>query len=399
VRRSPRTLLVFCLLAVSGAAHSHARSESYSNWYISGDRMRGVITVSTGEVMTLMTATAPGTLESLFAAHVTETVSVASAEGDCSAQPPVRLDAARGFLRLEVGFDCQGTRPASLEYRALFERLPAHVHYARIFEDGRLLAEQVMTERAGRWAHAGGPGRHSFVAFLDLGIRHILSGVDHIAFLLGMLLVAGTIGRSIAAVTGFTLGHSLSLAAAVLGYLQANGRLVEAFIGFTVALVAVEYFLLRRPETRSLPLIAALTAWITGGLALAAGLISVDAIAAYLGFGAFAFCYLLVATRLSAAYDRSTSLILFVVTACFGLVHGFGFAGFLMDTGLTGTSLALPLFGFNLGVEAGQLALLGLAFVAAYALRNTAADRLAPLGAAALCGVGVFWFVGRSLAA
>ena len=73
-------------------------------------------------------------------------------------------------------------------------------------------------------------------------MRHILSGFDHLAFLLGMLLVAGTFRRGFIAVTGFTLGHSVSLAAAVLGYLHADGRLVEAFIGFTVALVAVEYF-------------------------------------------------------------------------------------------------------------------------------------------------------------
>ena len=63
------------------------------------------------------------------------------------------------------------------------------------------------------------------------------------------------------------------------------------------------------------------------------------------------------------------------------------------------SNLVVPLLGFNLGVEAGQLALLGIAFIAARMLRNTPAWRLAPLGAAALCGIGVFWFVGRSLAA
>lgn len=380
-------------------AHAHARSESYANWDISATQMRGVITVSTGEIMTLVNSAEPQPLADLLGTHLRTTVEVSSAGGVCALTEPRTLSAPRGFLRMEVTADCGDAAPEALHYRVLFDALPAHVHYARFFEAGELLAEQLMTDRVNTWQRNGEAIRSSFTAFLDLGVRHILSGIDHIAFLGGMLLVAGGFARSVAAVTGFTLGHSLSLAAAVLGYLNAEGRLVEAFIGFTVALVAVEYFFLRRPESRSLPIIVALAAWATGALALYAGLISPRALSAYVGFGAFAWCYLLAASHVSERGNRSAGTALFAVTTCFGLVHGFGFAGFLMDTGISGSSLALPLLGFNLGVELGQLLLLSVAFAAAYALRNTQAYRLAPLGAAALAGIGVFWFVGRSLAA
>lgn len=397
--RAPCYLLAMWLLVLGSQAHAHARSESYSNWDVSGDRITGVVTVSTGELMALMTSARPESTDALFARELTSEVSALSAGGACTPEEPVPLAAARGFERMEIAFDCAGEIPVELSYRALFSALPAHVHYARFFEDGRLLAEQVITDRADTWRRIDDAPRHSFTAFLDLGVRHILAGIDHIAFLVGMLLIAGTFGRSVAAVTGFTLGHSLSLGAAVLGYVSANGRLVEAFIGFTVALVAVEYFLLRRTPSRALPVITAIAAWLTGGLAMATGAIDLRASSAYLGFGAFAFFYLLAAVNVEQRSGRAAAAALFVVTACFGLVHGFGFAGFLMETGLGGDSLLLPLLGFNLGVEAGQLLLVGLAFLLARFFKDTAARRLAPFGAAALCGIGVFWFVGRSLAA
>ncbi len=390
------TLLVAVL---ASPAWSHTRSESYSNWQLTDNGATGVITVSSGEVIALMDMAAPQPLDRLFIEHAAQTTVVRTDDTPCTPRTPLSLDSARGFLRVELGFDCGNASPSSIKYRALFDALPAHVHFMRIYSGSERLAEQVVTARWSAWQRDAEAGQESFTAFLDLGVRHILSGIDHIAFLAGLLLVAGTLGRSIAAVTGFTLGHSLSLAAAVLGYLQADGRLVEAFIGFTVMLVAVEYFLRRRPEASWLSAAVALLAAAGGLAALFLGTIDTRSLATYAGFAVFAYCYLRASAGLSMQRGRSANLILFAVTTCFGLVHGFGFAGFLMDTGISGGDLVAPLLGFNLGVEAGQLALLGVALLAARALRNTLGWRLAPVGAAALSGIGVFWFVGRSLAA
>ena len=392
-------LAVALLVTFSGIASSHTRSESYSNWQLSDTGAVGVITVSSGEIITLMDTGAPQRLETLFLQHAASTTTVLAGETSCQARPAQALDAARGFLRAELAFDCGDSAPTSISYRALFDVLPAHVHFMRVHAGGRRIAEEVVTARSGAWMRDGATDRQSFTAFFDLGVGHILSGIDHIAFLAGLLLVAGSLGRSIAAVTGFTLGHSLSLAMAVLGYLQADGRLVEAFIGFTVALVAVEYFLRHRPGDSWLGTFVAALAVIGGLGGLLVGSIDARAMATYAGFGVFAFCYLRASAILSRRRGSRADLVLFVVTTCFGLVHGFGFAGFLMDSGVGGNELVIPLLGFNLGVEAGQLGLLALAFLAARALRDTDAHRVAPVGAAALCGIGVFWFVGRSLAA
>ena len=97
----------------------------------------------------------------------------------------------------------------------MFEAAPAHVHYAKLHRDGLQLGETLLTDSSANWhfSDLGATSNYSFLSFLGIGIEHIAGGIDHIAFLLGLLLIAGSVGRSIIAVTGFTLGHSISLAA------------------------------------------------------------------------------------------------------------------------------------------------------------------------------------------
>lgn len=399
---SPARSLVVAifLLAVAQDSGAHARSESYSTWWVSGTEVRGEITVAAAEVMALAGADNTQEYEQLFIEHVRNTVSFVGASSRCSGPDSRPLRAARGFLRIELRFNCGGEAPEALRYRALIDNEPAHVHFARIFANDTLIAEALFTDRALEWRRDDANIAPTFTAFLDLGLRHILAGVDHIAFLLGLMLVAGTVWRGVTAVTGFTLGHSLSLGAAVFGVVQADDRLIEAFIGFTVALLAVEYFLRNRGREAALALAALATAWAVGALAVALDIVGALAGLAYLGFGIFAFCYLRASHRLAAADHLPVSAVtLFVATSCFGIVHGFGFAGFLLETGIEGTALLTPLLGFNVGVELGQLALLALAVLLFRALRGLRLQLLAPVTAAGLCGLGVFWFVSRSLGA
>ena len=359
MNRRTSLLVILCAVLWHGDAAAHARSESYSNWTIDGSAMTGVVTVTAAEVMTLVQLDNAQALETLFAEHLLDTVDVL-ASGGCRAESALPLQAARGFLRIELRFECSPNTPSGLRYRALFDMLPEHVHFARFFDAAGLAAESVFTDRADTWSHDDPSGpRDGLFDFFRLGVSHIIGGIDHIAFLLGLLLVAGSLGRGVAAVTGFTLGHSLSLAAAVLGYVQADARLVEAFIGFTVALVAVEFFV-RPNSSNALATAAVAFAWLVGAIALALNLVPATALAAYVGFGIFAFCYLY---RTASAPEPTTRHWrgLLVATTCFGLVHGFGFAGFLMDTGIRGGSLFAPLLGFNIGVEVGQLCLLVVA--------------------------------------
>ena len=394
------TVLLLALICTGWplGAQGHSRSESYSHWHQSGNRINATITMPAREVTRLPEFIAgqssPGPV---LAAHLQDQTSVDSDAGRCDSDTAQVVQAAPGFVRIELRFDCGDHVPTGIFYRGLFDVAPSHVHYAKFYAQGHLRGEFLLTDaRDSRdlLAFAQSDSSHSFADFLQLGIQHIAGGADHVAFLLGMLLVAGSTARSVIAVTGFTLGHSVSLAAAVLGYVHADAGLVEAFIGFTVALVAVEYFVLRRRQVDLLALSAICAAWLAGTAALVSGLISARAVIAYLGIGVFAFCYLLAAPRMRESGNGNA---LFVATSCFGLIHGFGFAGFLMETGIAGSSLVKPLLGFNVGVEIGQLLLVGMALLIGRFFSAVLREPAPQILAAGLCGVGVFWFVGRSL--
>lgn len=396
-------LPVFGVLLLATIASAHTRSESYSNWQRSEAALNATITVPLREVMILY-GTADATIppRELLRDHLVDKTSVEGSNGPCPVTSANILQAPAGFVRVELQFDCSPGTPETVDFAAMFESAPAHVHYARLREAGRDIGEKLFTRNNHRWAtdelgYLQAPTGNVFSAFLVTGIEHIVGGIDHVAFLLGLLLVAGSLGRSIVAVTGFTLGHSASLGAAVIGYVRADSQLVEVFIGFTVMLVAVEYFLLRRPDIRSVAPFCLALAWVTGLVAVIGGFLEPRALFAFGGFGVFAAAYLALARRMSdATHGRQATALLFAATTGFGLVHGFGFAGFLMETGLLGTSLLMPLLGFNLGVELGQLVLVGIAMLAGVLLRDRVSLAVPAMLAGALSGIGIFWFIGRT---
>lgn len=396
------TLAVLCLACFGhGAAEAHTRSESYSHWYLADSSVTGTVTIPLREVMLLYQGGDAGTPpRQLFQQEVADKTSVMAGGRECALTAQNILQAASGFVRVELTFDCETRAAELIRFAAMFDVAPAHVNFAKLHRGAQTLGETLFTESAADWniADVDASGSATFASFLGVGIAHIAGGYDHIAFLLGMLLVAGSIGRSVIAVTGFTLGHSISLAAAVLGYVHADGQLVEAFIGFTVALMALEYFMLRRPEFGKLAAGCMAIAWLTGLAGVTAGYLPARAGLAYFGFGVFAACYLLAALHNRGNTSRRATMLLFVASGAFGLVHGFGFAGFLMQTGLLGTSLFVPMLGFNLGVELGQLLIVAIALLAGMLVKQRIPAQLPQLVAAGLCGIGVFWFVGRTLA-
>ena len=183
-----------------------------------------------------------------------------------------------------------------------------------------------------------GAGWHQAASFLALGIKHILTGYDHILFLLTLLMLGGGFRQLLKIVTAFTVAHSVTLSLAVLDVVTLPARLVESGIALSIAFVAAEN--LWRKD-RSLP-----RRWL--------------------------------------------------VTFGFGLVHGLGFASILKEFNLVGTNLALSLVSFNLGVEAGQIAIVGGACLVLFILARVPWEagfrRWVSAGAMA---AGLIWFVQR----
>jgi hydrogenase/urease accessory protein HupE len=181
----------------------------------------------------------------------------------------------------------------------------------------------------------------NFRAFFLLGIAHIWTGYDHLLFLFGLLIVCRRLTSIVAIVTCFTLAHSITLALATLDIVEIPGRVVEPMIAASIMFVGVENLLRRGAEPKG--------RW--------------------------------------------------AVTFVFGLVHGFGFAGVLRDLGLgaNGRSLALPLFAFNLGVEAGQVTIAALVLPVIWRLRKneTFVRRGIPVLSSVVALTGLYWFLER----
>ncbi|WP_412554685.1 HupE/UreJ family protein [Shimia sp. MIT1388] len=148
-----------------------------------------------------------------------------------------------------------------------------------------------------------------------LGFEHILEGWDHLLFVFALVLLIRSKSRLIGAITAFTVAHSITLALAALGHVSIPGPPVEAIIALSVVFLAIE--ILKRDDTQS---------------------------------------------RLS---ERAPWMVAFA----FGLLHGLGFAGALQDIGLPEVDIALALLTFNLGVEAGQLAFVGVILVSGTLLK------------------------------
>jgi hydrogenase/urease accessory protein HupE len=187
--------------------------------------------------------------------------------------------------------------------------------------------------------------------YLSLGVRHILEGYDHLLFLVCLMLIAGTARRILITITGFTLAHSVTLALSALGLVHVPVAPVEAAIALSIVFLALE-IVRGNPES------------------------------------------------LTYRYPIA-------VSSSFGLLHGFGFAAVLGETGLPQTEIPAALLFFNLGVEVGQLIfVLGAVLVyqlvqlgaRTFAGSDLAFDRLRPLETRAAYAVGIlasFWMIQR----
>ena len=176
----------------------------------------------------------------------------------------------------------------------------------------------------------------TFWRFTRLGVEHIFTGYDHLAFLLGLLVATTTLGSLVKIVTSFTLAHSITLALATFNLVALPSRLTESLIAVSIGYIAAENLLDFRAMKR------------------------------------------------------------YYVTFLFGLVHGFGFSTVLRDMELPRSSLALSLFSFNFGVEIGQITFVLLIFPLVQDLVKSGWNRLKPAVSAGIACLAVYWFVQRA---
>ncbi len=205
----------------------------------------------------------------------------------------------------------------------------------------RLTATEPLVEiksKPGRWQVAR--------TYIVTGIEHILLGYDHLLFVVSLVLLLGTIGTIARAVTAFTIAHSITLIGTVLGIFGLPQAPVEAIIALSIIFLAVEI------------------------------------------------------VKKEPGHLRLSERIPWVVAFLFGLLHGFGFAGALKEIGLPESDVPTALLTFNLGVEVGQLAIVGATLAILTSLRVLPDYWRPRILKAASYAIGItasFWFLDRAL--
>ena len=376
------------LVALASIASAHDRGTSYSTWTIDG-RSATVVVRFTALDLSRFDWAAGDVSDATTAAHVLEAVRLYAGDTRCApARRPKRLAVEEGTGALEWTMRCPEAGALEIRDDLFFDVAPTHLHFATVRRDGGPAAERVLTERERRWllGEASSQCATSLGAYVVLGIEHILSGYDHLAFLLALLLVAVSVREAASIVTGFTAAHSLTLALAVTGTVRPATAAIEALIGLSIALVAAENLWLAERRGRALPAaIVAVLVLLAAGAAAGIGRVPALTLA---GLALFSGCYFALLASASAPQRLR-----WCVAFLFGLLHGFGFATVLTDAGLPAARLAGALFGFNAGVEAGQLAIVALVWPLLRAVRRPLITELVSAGVVAL---GVFWFVSRA---
>jgi hydrogenase/urease accessory protein HupE len=232
-------------------------------------------------------------------ATVRSGLTVRTGSGDCPLEShDARLIEEDG-VALEAKFVCgHPTVQATVEVPLLQGFAHGHRHLARVSSKS-VTVDSVILQSAPRVELGASAGRGSIVgSMLWMGITHILGGFDHLVFLLGLVLVGGSLRGLVATITAFTVAHSITIALAVLGVWSASPSLIEPAIALSVAYVGIENFFVKSADRR----------WL--------------------------------------------------ITFPLGLVHGFGFAGALGGLAVPKDQLLAALVSFNVGVELGQLAVL-----------------------------------------
>ena len=191
------------------------------------------------------------------------------------------------------------------------------------------------------------PGfRSTAITYTSYGIEHILAGFDHLLFVLALILLIANGRQVLFAVTAFTVAHSLTLAVATLGIFRPAQQPIEAVIALSILFLAVEL------------------------------------------------------AHKARGHDSLTQRWPWIVAFGFGLLHGFGFASALLAAGLPQQDIPVALLFFNLGVELGQVAFIGVVLAAIYLLRRTLLFQqmwLQPVPVYAIGVVAAFWTTERVL--
>jgi hydrogenase/urease accessory protein HupE len=248
----------------------------------------------------------------------------------------------RQSIRFHVSYAVTSSPGVVALSTVMFPYDPNHQTFVNVYENDPVPSQFILDGNHSTTEYVAGTRQGVFAVirkFIPAGIHHILIGPDHLLFLIGLLLMGGSVRRLAMVVTSFTIAHSITLSLAALNILSPPARIIEPAIALSIVYVGADNLLAQGGRD--------VRAWI-----------------------AFSF----------------------------GFIHGFGFANVLREMQLPGRALGWSLFSFNFGVEIGQLFVVVVVASLFALLRSRSAwarRRLVYAGSVVVIAAGTFWFVQR----
>jgi hydrogenase/urease accessory protein HupE len=332
---------------------AHPAPYSYLDLRLSPNQFDGTLTVHVIDVAHDLQITPPATLLDAVPAEarrndilkLLQSRLSLTADGQAIAIELSRVEPLpdRDALALHLRFS-RHSMPGTLKIQCLlFPYDPQHQTFLNIYENDALAQQELFDKDRTTFDYFTGTRQGAFAAartFLTSGIYHIFIGPDHILFLVGLLLLGGSLRRLLLIVTAFTLAHSITLTLAALGIANPPARWIETAIALSIVYVGIDNLMVGK----------------TG-----------RDVRAWIAFG-------------------------------FGLIHGFGFASVLREFGLPRQALGWSLFSFNLGVEIGQVCIVVVvaSLLAMLRRRNQVpGQRIVTIGSLVVILAGSYWFIQR----
>ena len=398
--------LLLVLFSFTKASHAHYFSESYSNWSIIDNEVSATFTILKLEatrVLQIDNFQELGKENNLsegevFLEYFKSRISVLNSGNQCSLKKQATLvDGKKEYHTIEFMYLCDATDSIKIINNVLFDIAQSHVHLSRIKKDNKIFEKALFyNDQTILLDKIDQDEEESFFSnlssFVYSGIIHILTGLDHLIFLIGLFILVNSFKHLLLVITGFTIGHSITLALVALDIVMPNTLMIEALIGFTIIFISAEYMIKgSKLSNRIVSVLVSILVLI--GLSSLVLEIPISLITS------FALILITIGYFGIIKSIKNYGMLRIIITSLFGLIHGFGFGVFLFNSEFSQSNVLSALFGFNIGVEIGQiillLVLIGLSSFFLKVLNSEKYEYLLKYSMVLVSSMGFYWFIQR----
>ena len=377
---------------------AHTRSVSYSNWLITESELIMTFTVPTREVTKLneYKVLYPDLTVSLEK-HLSNSI-LSYPQLELINTTTLRTE--QGTVGIEHTYSLENNDLLKIQIDSFFEIAPGHTHYATLKNKNGDIKTIIITQKdrlieifSERTETSSQSFKDIFSGYIDLGFFHILSGLDHLVFLLVLLLLCTSLKQLIFTATGFTIGHSVTLFMAASNLIIPDMNIIESLIGLTIVITSIEAIRLPILELKTLRRLVIASIALVLALSIFSSLFENTLLIVGVGLLTISLLMLIEDEDISSKYRPA-------LAAIFGTIHGFGFANILSEIEIIKSNFLIALLGFNIGVELGQILVLTFLWMAFLLIKNNLQKsrflEIQSVLSSILLAIGLYWFITRS---